>query len=135
MLLSISDWVYADNYRYIANKTIIPEGLTVWTVGHWGWQWYSEQNGFRQYNYDISELENGDYFVYPGDISRPSIEEDLNLRPVDSLIIKPKLVSLLSVSNYASLYSSDHLKPTWTLSRGNIDTIFISKFEEEVVLK
>jgi hypothetical protein len=38
---------------------------TVWFGGHWGWQWYAQKVGMRQYDSWNSILESGDYLVMP----------------------------------------------------------------------
>lgn len=127
LLLGVSDWLYADYYRQEAQRLSIPDNITTWTVGHWGWQWYSTRNGLTYYHYNKSEATNGDFFIFPGNIARPKIEEEINLEVIDSIFIKPKILSMISVSNFASMYCSDYKKPAWTLSRQNIDTLFISR--------
>ncbi len=54
--LCVSDWQFASFYKREAAALAheLPKNATVWTTGHWGWQWYADLNGFRQA--DVREL-------------------------------------------------------------------------------
>ncbi|MBK7286908.1 MAG: hypothetical protein IPI95_07260 [Flavobacteriales bacterium] len=49
VLLTVSDKEFAGFYRdrapQIAREMKARTTGTVWSLGHWGWQWYSEQAG------------------------------------------------------------------------------------------
>lgn len=126
LLLGVSDWVYADYYRKMA-ALALPEGKTVWTAGHWGWQWYARQNGMQVYATGRSPVKAGDYFVYPARVSRQTFGEELKLIAVDSLWEEAGPATFFSGSYFASMYNSFAKKPAWRLSRSPLDTIFISR--------
>ena len=55
--LCVSDWRFAEFYKLEAAKlaqSLSPAG-SVWASGHWGWQWYATQRGFRQVNVRSSD--------------------------------------------------------------------------------
>lgn len=79
LFLGISDWKYSDYYRKMASAIDLPKDRNTWTAGHWGWQWYSEKNGMKQYNTHQSNVIEGDYFVYPGNISSQKINKNIHL--------------------------------------------------------
>jgi hypothetical protein len=67
LLLSVSDWCYADAFRATAKRlpaTLRPQG-NVWSLGHWGWQWYAGKAGLREYDRGRSRLRRGDLVVWP----------------------------------------------------------------------
>lgn len=127
LLLGISDWKYADYYREQASSIVITGTENIWTVGHWGWQWYSKQNGMRQYNTNQSIVSEGDYFVYPVDISRQDINQNIELIVIDKKWQEADIFTLFSGKDFASLYNSGVSKPPWNLSMKPIDTIYICK--------
>ena len=65
--LAVSDYEYADVYRQCAPEVAssLPAGSNVWFTGHWGWQWYAERAGMRQYDRLRPGIAKGDYFVAP----------------------------------------------------------------------
>jgi 4-amino-4-deoxy-L-arabinose transferase-like glycosyltransferase len=132
ILLGISDWKYADFYRKMAVTSNKFKDHTVWTAGHWGWQWYSEKAGMLQYNTNESAVNDGDYFIYPGNISRQKFNSDIRLVVREKLWIAPDQYTFFSVSNFASMYNSYHHKPAWTFSKDPIDTIYICKVQKGI---
>lgn len=132
LLLGISDYKYADYYRVMASELAPSSNKTIWTTGHWGWQWYSEKNGMKQYNTDQSEVKPGDYLIYPQNIPRQKLSKKIRISLVDKKWHEPNLLTFFSVSNYASMYSSSLEIPPWTLSRRPIDTIFIYRIDQLV---
>lgn len=123
LLLGISDWYYADYYRNITTKLPHAKNGTTWYAGHWGWQWYAEKNGMKEYTIQEKGLKNGDYLVYPGDISIQSINKS-ELQLVEKKWEKASPFNWLSVS-FASLYSSGIDKAVWKLSSKPLDTLYI----------
>jgi hypothetical protein len=129
VVLGISDWKYADYYRQMPMTIDLPQDRTTWTVGHWGWQWYSEKNGMKQYDTLQLEIKEGDYIVYPGDISRQKIAGNISLILIDKKWKEADMLTLFSGNSFASLYNSTYNKPPWNLSQNPIDTILIYKIE------
>lgn len=76
--LAISDYFYADIYRYNAYKIRhdLPQTPHVYQVGHWGWQWYSIKAGMIQYDKGMTHLRNNDLLVVALNISSQQIEPD-----------------------------------------------------------
>lgn len=132
LLLGISDYKYADYYREMASELAPSSNKTIWTTGHWGWQWYSEKNGMKQYNTDQSEVKQGDYLIYPHNIPRQKLSKKIRISLVDKKWHEANLLTFFSVSNYASMYSSSLEIPPWTLSKRPIDTILIYRIDQIV---
>jgi len=125
--LGISDYTYAGFYRKMASEIKLPQGTKVWTAGHWGWQWYSSKNGMIPFAGSTSEMNEGDWFVYPGNIPRQSFENSLELTVVEKYFESATPLTFFSGNNNASMYSSSMKIPPWTLSMRPIDTVYICR--------
>ncbi|PKP47196.1 MAG: hypothetical protein CVT94_12185 [Bacteroidetes bacterium HGW-Bacteroidetes-11] len=125
--LGISDYTYAGFYRKMASEIKFPQGTKVWTAGHWGWQWYSAKNGMIPFAGSTSEMNEGDWFVYPGNIPRQSFENSLELTVVEKYFESATTLTFFSGNNNASMYSSSMKIPPWTLSMRPIDTVYICR--------
>ncbi len=132
VLLGISDWIYADFYRRsVINIKIKAD--TVWSMGHWGWQWYSKKAGMRIYSTNDSlKLNCGDYIVFPKNIHRQELSSGIRIDTVGYITEDPSLLTFLSGKNYASMYISSIYNPPWSLSNITIDTIFVCKVTQEI---
>lgn len=128
LILSISDWKYADFYRETARTIKINTKQNIWSVGHWGWQWYSEKAGMKIYaKDDIEAINIGDYFVFPKDVHKQEINESIKIQIVNKLSSPPSFFTFFSVHHFASMYKSEYNRPPWRLSDRTIDTIIIAK--------
>lgn len=131
LLLGISDWVYADFYRKNA-ENIKVEGK-IYSLGHWGWQWYTRKAGMTIYSKeDELNLRNGDLIVFPKDISKQDLNTGIQLDTIRCITEPSTILTFFSGKNFASLYNSYREKPSWTLSKAPIDTIFICKVKNEI---
>ena len=132
ILLGISDWIFADFYRKNVNSINTRENR-VWSVGHWGWQWYSKKAGMLIYskNNDFNMRKN-DLVVFPKNIHKQHLSEDIQLDPVRFITEAPTFFTFFSGKIYASMYSSTFDNPSWSLSSAAIDTIFIYKVRQEI---
>jgi len=126
LLLGISDWKFADYYRKMAAMEL-PNRINTWTVGHWGWQWYARKNGMKAYATSQSVVREGDYFVYPADISKQKISPEIELVVVDKIWREADFFTFFSGKNSASLYSSTLIYPPWNLSKKPVDTIYVCR--------
>lgn len=64
----VADYQYADSYREFARRAVRmfhDRPGKVWFVGHWGWQFYADQEGFRMMNRDGPYPKAGDYLIWP----------------------------------------------------------------------
>jgi len=130
LLLGISDWVYADFYRKNASKILYPN-KRVWSIGHWGWQWYSRQAGMKTFAKNNEyNLKNGDLIVFPHNVHRQRISKEIQLEPIHMVTESPTYFTFFSGKDNASMYNSTYKKPAWSLSNKPIDTIFIYKVKK-----
>jgi hypothetical protein len=66
--VQIADYQYAEVYRDFAAKAQEAwgqEGDDIWFVGHWGWQFYASEAGFKQLHGDGTFPSEGDILVWP----------------------------------------------------------------------
>ena len=82
--LAVSDYEHADVYRKCAPEIVksLPARSNVWFTGHWGWQWYAEKAGMRQYDRLRPGIAKGDYFVaplLPGSVIAPHQRKGIKL--------------------------------------------------------
>ena len=130
LLLGISDWVYADFYRKNASKIHYPN-KRIWSIGHWGWQWYSRQAGMITFaKNNESNVHDGDLIVSPHNLDRQRISKEIQLEPIRFVTESPTFFTFFSGKDFGSMYSSSYKKPAWSLSNKPIDTLFVFKVKK-----
>lgn len=132
VLLSISDYQYAAFYRNhsrdIAQK--FNGDHQIWALGHWGWQWYSRVNGYKIYHTCISDVQEGDIFVYPANVPLQQICPFVKLERIEERWDEPGFLSFFSTRAEASFYLSGYKRPAWRLSTLPTDTIIVQRVVE-----
>lgn len=126
VILAVSDWQFADFYRQKANEaaTRVPRQNRIWTAGHWGWQWYAQQNGFKEVQADSMQFRTGDYLVKPQGIDSQRIPDGVRLQQVDYLTTPYNWFLFISTSYYNCFYRKG---AAWAYSKFPIDTVKIYK--------
>lgn len=130
--MGVSDWLYANYYRKTAMETAeLIEGR-IWSLGHWGWQWYSQKEGMKFYDSkkEIS-VGLGDYLVFPVKVPKQPISEGIQYEVIKKHFHESSLGSFISGTN-ASFYNSSVNKPLWSLSKLPIDTIYICRVIDDI---
>lgn len=114
--LCLGDWQFASFYRSSAAEvaTSLPPTGTVWTTGHWGWQWYSEQQGMRQVDRQAVDLRPGDWLVV-AEQADPLTLRGPELQLVRTVDQQQPLLSLFCTGREARFYASGLYGP-WSLS-------------------
>ncbi len=122
LLVGISDWIYADAFRKqaFAIRESLPAQARVWTVGNWGWQWYSRNAGMLPYDEKISEPAPGDYVVIPAHIAQQDVSAQLKLKQVGAEQENGQALTFFSNAPLAGLYTSWEQKIPWNFSKGPI---------------
>jgi hypothetical protein len=126
--------VYRDAAPKLAQS--VREGAasaTIWTVGHWGWQWYATRAGMREYDPDHSVLAIGDWLVRPrivdqqpitaADRARLSLVRRVEVPPRSSLDV------VRTVTERQGFYSVWGGLP-WTLTTAPMDGFEIYRVVE-----
>ncbi|SFC77749.1 ArnT family glycosyltransferase [Spirosoma endophyticum] len=124
LIIAISDWQFADFYRRKAKEVtgVLPRQSRIWTVGHWGWQWYAQQNGFREVQTDSMQFHTGDYLVRPSGVDSQEIPNGVQLRPVSALTSPFTWLTFVSTGYYNCFYGRG---TSWAYSKFPIDSIKI----------
>ena len=126
--IGISDWFYADYYREAAHKISKKINNTnVYTRGHWGWQWYSKKEGFKEYGKDSTLLQVNDLIIGPINVSKQDLHPSLVLETIYKENPPFNLFTFFSGNDYASMYNASSKRTSWKLSTQAIDTIVILK--------
>jgi len=129
--LSASDWEYADIYRRFAKQAsneYTAQKQTIWYVGHWGWQWYAEKAGMRQYDTQTSHLKKNDLIIVPEWISAQNIDASVTytltlertFEKYGSLIM-----TLRTMEHMRGYYAFSIFSLPWTLSQKPAERFFI----------
>ncbi|QNF34862.1 glycosyltransferase family 39 protein [Adhaeribacter swui] len=132
LILGISDWFFADLYRQEAAtaRNKIKSNAVVWTVGYWGWHWYSQQAGMQPYVASQSQPNQNDYFVIPANLPHQEFKQKNKLRLIEQKIIYRNFISFFAGSNIPGLYSTDRKNTSWKLTHLPLDTIQIYQVRE-----
>jgi hypothetical protein len=117
--LCTSDWRFAEFYKLEAAKLARSLSTTgnIWASGHWGWQWYATQNGFREVDARSSRLQPGDYLVVAGDIDHERLHSPLPMRLVRTDTQGGPLLNLFCTGRHARFYVSYYKVAPWSLNR------------------
>lgn len=132
-LLGISDWKYAFYYKNAAAGIMkgIPSGSTVWATGTGAWQWYSKQNGMKQYSINTAQVQPGDYIIIASGLPAYKINPTMPYAMLAKIWGTTSVFDYVSVSHGGSIYSSTIGKPSWRLSKRVMDTIYVCQFIKE----
>lgn len=127
VLLTISDKEYADFYRDMPPRIArdLGSGHTVWTVGHWGWQWYTAQVGMRTYAYHGEQPQAGDVMVVPEEYDAQFISPSVLAVPLRRYEAQPTLGTFFNVGKFGGMYTSSFRKLPWSLSRSHHKVIHV----------
>ena len=65
--LGVSDWRFADQYRFQARalRERFGSEARIWYLCNWGWRWYAEAEGMQAYLEEQTRLSTGDIVVIP----------------------------------------------------------------------
>jgi hypothetical protein len=125
-LLATSDWRRADVYRREATALSSPPN-TVWTVGHWGWQWYAAKAGMREYAPGSAGLAPGDLLVEPQTVHRQRISpSDLqSLRLIGEERAAATALDVVRTVTAAGGFYYYWAAVPWTVRSGPVETFKI----------
>lgn len=117
--LCLSDWRFAEFYKLEAAKLAQSRSTagTIWASGHWGWQWYAIQNGFREVDARSSHLQPGDYLAVADDIDHERLKAPPPMRLVRTDTQGGSLLNLFCTGRHARFYLSYYRAAPWSLSR------------------
>lgn len=124
-VLTLSDKRYAGYFR--DHATLIAQELkgegTLWSIGHWGWQWYSSEAGMHIYAEKEGKMAVGDILVRPEMIHGQPVAEGTALEPIDRWEERPSPMTFFCVGRFASLYTSSYKDLPWYLGNNHRNVI------------
>lgn len=127
LLLGISDYMFAGFYRKTASQFIPSGGVEIWSAGHWGWQWYTSQNGVKQYESGSTAVKEGDLFIYPAKVAKQEFKEILVLDTIQKIYDMGNVFTFFSGNYKASFYSSSVRVAPWCYSLRPVDTVYVCR--------
>jgi hypothetical protein len=65
---------------------------TIYTVGHNGWQYYSQKNKMIFYDINSSKPKTGDVFIIPTNTHNQLVDSNLSLTKMESIAPKPQII-------------------------------------------
>ena len=132
--LGLSDLIYAKAFQQqaFAIKRELPRASKVWSVGSWGWQWYSKKAGMLQLNSCAEpDLKTGDYLIIPSNVARHNYEPKFEIAEVRKIVVPGNIATYFYTANYASMYAASFDKNTWTLSDSPIASFTIYRVQSK----
>jgi len=125
--MNVSDWQQANFYKKAAKEIAVLIPQKKYTIGHWGWQFYSKKEGFIEYGTDSSKLILGDILIAPNNISKQAINKKINTESFGFYTQPPTFSTFLSGKSFANFYNSSGKRTAWSYSNRAIDTVFFLK--------
>lgn len=115
-VLAKADFWYAGIYKKAAADIAkeLPKDRQSWFMGHWGWQWYAQQSGMRQWAPNSDQPVIGDYLVIPLNVDGGDAPGNLELTELKEIVIHRSLwyqhyaTINLYISAWLSWGYSDH---------------------------
>lgn len=131
-IVASADRWYARIYRDAATRlrAALPASARVWTVGHWGWQWYARENGMSQFVPGESRLASGDFIVYPERVHNQPLPDDLVATELHRLVIAPGNWVQAFAAPHAGFYATTTFRQLpWAVRREPIEIFHVLRVE------
>ena len=131
-IVASADRWYARIYRDAAMRlrAALPASANVWTVGHWGWQWYARENGMKQFVPGESRLAPGDFIVYPERVHNQPLPVDLVATEVHRLVLAPGNWVQAFAAPHAGFYATTTFRQLpWAVRREPIEIFHVLQVE------
>jgi len=141
IFLASSDYYYSAIYRDYAPKIVkgLPPGCTIWYARDWGWQWYADHAGMRQYHSARTRLKDGDYLIVPAVVANQRIppQHQQILKKVRQITVNAKPMTWLRTMSEKPwggyyLFSLGIHGPPWLFSTAPLETfsIFVVEYAD-----
>lgn len=123
MAVSLADYRFADFYRNQSTRIAaalspqLPAGGTIWTSGHWGWQWYAERAGMQEIDYRRSVPRPGDFYIEAIDVDHQFPTQRLALARVAKIAQHSHPLNPFCTARPDHFYRSGSRFGPWSLSR------------------
>jgi hypothetical protein len=95
---------------------MVGTGGKVWVAGHWGWQWYTKENGLPEVDVVSSNLQVGDILAV-ADASPQNLTQHVSLRQMETDVDKMPILNLFCTGGPARFYSFGLYQVPWSINR------------------
>jgi hypothetical protein len=128
LLIGLADVSYSLFYEKMAFQISQKyQKHKIYTVGHNGWQYYSQKNQMIFYDHDSSKPKTGDVFIIPTNTHNQLIDSNLSLTKIESIAPKPQIIQYF-IGRKNAPYGSNHMNfVPFIFSREPVDTFKIYK--------
>ena len=135
--ISYIDWEYADFFRRSPEWIMhsIPKNKRVWSFGHWGWKWYSLQNGMSMIETNTSRIQKGDILAIPNYYSRQEIPEGIILSERFFIRQPDSKVNFIMIGHWPKLYASTCPDLPWRFGKNLREEIHLFYVREVMAEK
>jgi 4-amino-4-deoxy-L-arabinose transferase-like glycosyltransferase len=129
--LCLSDWRFAAFYRSEARMLAraLPKSGGVWASGHWGWQWYAEQNGLPQLDVVSTPLWPGNLLVVTDEAEAQRRRRTERLSLVRTDAETHPLLNLFCTGREARFYAYNFTQAPWSLSRACLNHVYVFRVD------
>ena len=130
ILLAVADKAHARFYQEgatVAARELTGE-RTVWSVGLWGWKWYTRQEGMFVYPDDpqaARPLGVNDILVKAEGVHAPNFPPGLELQQIKQWSEPRPWWTFLYVGDFGSMYTADFGRLPWRFDRDAHNTITV----------
>jgi 4-amino-4-deoxy-L-arabinose transferase-like glycosyltransferase len=131
-IVASADRWYARVYRDEAMRLrdVLPASAKVWTVGHWGWQWYARQNNMQQFVPDESRIAAGDFIVYPEYLHRQQLPSGLATTDLRTVTVAPHNWVQAFVGTPVAFYATSTFNQLpWAVRRDPIEIFHVLRVD------
>jgi len=131
-LIASADRWYAGIYRDEAKRLrdALPAAARVWTVGHWGWQWYAQADGMSQIIAGEGRASPGDFVVYPERVHSQPLPTELVVSSVREIPVVPTNWVRSFAAPYAGFYATTTFAQLpWAVRREPIEVFHVLRID------
>lgn len=130
--VAAADTWYAGLYREHAARVraALPAGAKVWTVGHWGWQWYAGLQGMHMFVPGVSRVAVGDFLAYPERVHHQSLPRGVRLSRIEDAAARPlSCIECLAAPNAGFYATTSYAQLPWSVHRAPIESFLLRRVE------
>jgi len=129
-MIGVSDVCYSQIYQNISRNIsakFAPNKM--YTLGHNGWQYYSQKNKINFYDIDSSKLKDGDIMIIPSNTNNQLIDSSLKMEIIDIIVPKPN-INTFFIGRKLAPYGSNYMNfVPFIFSTSPVDSFYIYKIQ------
>lgn len=124
---AFADWEYSNFFRESPDWIVksFPKEKKIWSLGHWGWKWYSEKAGMSILDTKLSDVNPGDILAIPNNYSRQDIPNGVVLSRRFVLKQPARRLNYLFIGHWPRMYASTFPDLPWNFSSDNGEEVHL----------